>query len=249
MFRLLFSVLFFVSSFNGHSACNRYFKDFITKPKLLGQEEQFAVKIKGQEFQIEYTFGESSSIVYLDKNREFIIKFYPEMQVDKFSIEGISKTPHRAQANYEYWVTQFYLEGGIPIPPVLYKPITMKHPHSGAKGTWIVKQYVDGIVLKSGGEQIDYDKELSFFRYVYRKNTIFKPSNERLEIIYDKLEASKNRVRLYHTEENFRTFLKEQGVFYPERLFRGFSRQWVTGDYFRNSNWIYTEKGWVLIDP
>jgi hypothetical protein len=154
------------------------------------------------------------------------------LSTDKRHIIKMYANYYPNQPPLEIWATKFYQENGISVPKILNSPKLMMTPRG--ERIVIIKDYVEGARF----EELTKSK---------------KKGDPDAIAALDELEALKSRLRALlkvgpDGNNQFSIWLQKKGVDLDKEFGPG-KVMVFEGDIEKNSNYLYTNGGWILIDP
>lgn len=191
--------------------------------------EPFRLTVGNDSFSITHKLGESSAEVYLAADRKHVIKLYRSKNRFDFATVYL--------ARLEYWRTLFLEEKGFPVAHIYAYPKTLPNGD-----TVVIKAYIEGLTADAlrdaHGRTPDDDAIPSEDRPGLQRE--IEAQIGRLQNLQAKI------LHLYRSGEFLRWLQNKVDL---EREF--VAAEWVsfTADVYKESNYVLTPKGWVVIDP
>ena len=115
-------------------------------------------------------FGGSSSYVFLSKNRESVIKYYPRTQSDDIASA-------RSQSFYEYWMTRYLLDKG------LNYVLPISEYFSLPTGYVVVRPYIKGYQAPSVRRALGLERKIEQVANIYRPDELIQYIKDNSNIV------------------------------------------------------------------
>jgi hypothetical protein len=201
-------------------------------------EAPFTVKINGVKLTAKYLIGHSSSLVFLDPERNTIIKITP-----------VGDSERRIE--YEQLVTQYLLENHVSVPRILGTTQIVLRPkfwagfNGGFPSSW------NSISIRS--HAVEFSVLAKEYRRGVLHDQLFQPIWQTFQLdnaklgkrLSQALAQKQTEIKKLFIDGGFRTWVREYGLvgyLLPQNLVKG-------GD-LDNSNFMLTwDDGWSLYDP